>query len=100
MGVRSEILNSIPLEVWGDRRLLIVLAVLTPICLFFGSLALLRSEKTLCTVLQVVGSACLLLAVLTHVPEALHSWEHWLAVAGLTCFSVAFFIHALLKSHR
>jgi hypothetical protein len=74
-----------------------VLSVLIPLCLFAGSLRLLRKARTLCTVLMVLGSGCLLGVVLTHIPEGLRSWTNWLAVAGLATFSGSFLASALKK---
>ena len=73
------------------------LGVLIPLCLFAGSMALLGKTRTLCTILQVLGSGCLLGVVLTHTSEALRSWTNWLSVVGLAIFSVAFLLHALSK---
>ncbi len=73
------------------------LSLLIPLCLFAGSMVLLGKAKTLCTILQVLGSGCMLGVVLTHSSEALRSWTNWLAVVGLAIFSVAFVFHALLK---
>ena len=64
---------------------------------FCGSMALLGKARTLCTIIQVVGSGCFLGVVLTHSSQALRSWTDWLAVAGLAIFSTAFLFHALLK---
>lgn len=77
--------------------LLRALTLVVPICLFAGSLVLFSKARTVCTVLMVLGSACLLLIVLTHVPEALRSWTHVLSVVGMTTFSVAFLFHSLLR---
>jgi hypothetical protein len=73
------------------------LSVLIPLCLFAGSMALLGRARTLCTILQVLGSGCFLGVVLTHTSAALRSWTDWLAVVGLVIFSVAFFFHALSR---
>lgn len=73
------------------------LSVLVPLCLFAGSMALLGKARTLCTILQVLGSGCLLGVVLTHSSEVLRSWTNWLAVVGLAIFSVAFLFYALSK---
>jgi hypothetical protein len=73
------------------------LSVLIPLCLFTGSTALLGKATTLCTILQVLGSGCLLGVVLTHASQALRSWTNWLAVVGLAIFSTAFLFHALSK---
>lgn len=74
-----------------------VLSVLTPLCLFAGSIAFLAKARTLCTILQVLGSGFLLGIVLIHRSEALRSWTNRLAVIGLAIFSIAFLFHALSK---
>lgn len=73
------------------------IAVLVPLCLFSGSTALLGRTRTLCTILQVLGSGCLLGVVLFHSSQALRSWTNWLAVVGLAVFSAAFLFSALAK---
>ena len=74
-----------------------VLSIVVPICLFAGSIAFLGRARTLCTILQVVGSGCFLGVVLSHSSAALRAWTNWLAVVGLAVFSVAFLIHAVSK---
>ena len=73
------------------------ISVLVPLCLFAGSMALLGKARTWCTILQVLGSGCLLGVVLTHSSQALRSWTNWLAVVGLAVFSGAFFFYALSR---
>jgi hypothetical protein len=73
------------------------LSVFIPLCLFAGSMALLGKARTLCTILQVFGSGCLLGVVLTHMSDALRSWTNWFAVVGFAVFSIAFLFHALSK---
>jgi hypothetical protein len=73
------------------------LSVLVPLCLFAGSMASLGKARTWCTILQVLGSACFLGVVLTRTFAGLRSWTDWLAVAGLTVFSIAFLFYSLLK---
>jgi hypothetical protein len=72
------------------------LSILIPICLFAGSAALLAKTRTLCTILQFVGSGCFLAVVLLHSSQAFRVWTNWLAVVGLATFSIAFLFHALL----
>lgn len=74
------------------------LSVLMPLCLFAGSMALLGKARTLCTILQVLGSGCMVGVVLTHASAGLRAWTNWLAVIGLAVFAVAFFFHALSKN--
>ena len=73
------------------------LSLLIPLCLFAGSIAWLAKARTVCTVLQVLGSGCLLGVVLMHRTQALRSMTNWLAVVGLAVFAVAFLLHALSK---
>jgi hypothetical protein len=53
---------------------------LVPTCvLFSGSAVLFFRGKTLCSFLQLLGAACLVVVVLTHICEALHlcPWMQW-----------------------
>jgi hypothetical protein len=95
--------------------LLKALITLVPACmLFFGSIVLFLRGRTVWCFLQLLGSGCLVMAVLTHVFEALHlfRWMHWgledsighyldlwSAVLGLTLFPVGYLFHALTKGH-
>jgi hypothetical protein len=47
--------------------------------LFFGAVVWFLRGKTLYSFLQLLGAACLVVVVLTHVSEALHlfPWMHW-----------------------
>ena len=80
--------------------------------LFSGSIVLFFREKTVCSLLQLLGAGSLVVVVLTHVCEALHQfpWMHWgleqgvghyldfwSAVLGLTLFPVGYLFHALTK---
>jgi hypothetical protein len=82
--------------------------------LFVGSLLLLRRERNLGSFLQLLGSGCVVVVVLTHVCEALHlfPWMHWgsehsvghyldlwSAVLAITLFPVRYLLHALTKRH-
>jgi len=91
------------------------LVALVPVfMLFSGSLVWFRRRKTSCSFLQLLGAACLVMVVLTHVCEALHlfPWMHWglehsighyldmwSAVLGLTLFPIGYLFHALGKQH-
>ena len=83
--------------------------------LFSGSVVLFCRAKTVCSFLQLLGTGCLVVVVLTHVSEALHlfpgmHWgvEHslghyldfWTAVLGFTLFPVGYLLHALTKRHE
>jgi hypothetical protein len=82
--------------------------------LFAGSLLLFFREKTVCSLLQLLGGGCLVVVVLTHVSEALHlfpwmQWglensaghylDLWSAVLGLTLLPAGYLFHALTKGH-
>ena len=87
------------------------LAALVPACMLFaGSAVLFFRAKTVCSFLQLLGAACLVVVVLAHVSEALSlfPWMHWglehsaghyldlgSAVLGLTFFPVGYLFHAL-----
>src|SRR5437588_5414010 len=87
------------------------LVALVPACvLFSGSVILFFRGKSVPSFLQLLGAVCLVVAVLTHLCEALHvfpwmSWglEHsvghyldlWSAVLGLILFPVGYLSHAL-----
>jgi hypothetical protein len=89
------------------------LVALLPGCMLFsGSLVLSFRGRTVCSFLQVLGTGCLVLVVLTHISEALHlfPWMHWglehtvghyvdfcSAVLGLTLFPIGYLLHALRK---
>src|SRR5216684_6286128 len=91
------------------------LVALVPVfMLFSGSLVWFRRRKTSCSFLQLLGAACLVMVVLSHVCEALHlfPWMHWgmehsighyldmwSAVLGLTLFPIGYLFHALGKQH-
>jgi hypothetical protein len=93
--------------------LLKALIALVPACMLFsGSVILFVSGKTAGPLLQLLGAGCLVVAVLTHVCEALgwfpamgwgleHSVGHYLdlssAVLGLSLFPAGYLVHALAK---
>jgi hypothetical protein len=82
-----------------------------PACILFsGSVVLFFRKKTVCSLLQLFGSGCLVVVVLAHVSEALHlfPWMDWgaehsvghyldfgSAVLGLTLFPIGYLLHAL-----
>lgn len=84
---------------------------MVPTCLLFsGSALLLVRRRTTASFLQLLGTACLIVVVLTHVAEALHwfpvmdwgdreSLGHYLdlssAALGVTLFPVGYFVQAL-----
>ena len=82
--------------------------------LFAGSVVLFFGEKTVWSLLQLLGAGCLVVVVLTHVLEALHlfpwmQWglensaghylDLWSAVLGLTLLPAGYLFHALTKGH-
>jgi hypothetical protein len=90
------------------------LLALVPSCmLLVGSAFILIRKKALPSLLQLIGAACLVVVVLTHVSEGLHlfPWMNWghersighyidLAglVLGLTLFPTGYLIYALTKA--
>jgi hypothetical protein len=98
-----------------NLTLLKALFAMVPITvLFLGSGILFHKEKTLGSILQLVGAVCLVIVVLTHFCEALHlfPWMHWgdqhsvghyldlgSAVLGLTLFPTGYLVQALSKRH-
>ncbi len=80
--------------------------------LFWGSALLFAKEKSKWSFVQVIGTRCLVIVVLTHICEArgLFPWMHlglkhsaghyldfWSCVLGLTLFPVGYLFHALMK---
>jgi hypothetical protein len=80
--------------------------------LFWGAVVLFLRGKSVPSLLQLVGAACLVMVVLTHVSEALHlfpsmrwgqehSTGHYIdlssAVLGVTLFPTGFLLQALGK---
>ena len=89
------------------------LAALAPVSLLFGgSLISFNRGRTGWTLLQLLGSACLVLVVLSHIAEGLHllAWMHWgarnsvghyldlgSAILGVSFFPVGFFGNVLTR---
>ena len=82
--------------------------------LFLGSVVLFRKERSAWSLLQVLGSGCIVVVVLTHVSEALQlfPWMRWglenspghyldlsNAVLGFTFFPMGYLLYALAKRH-
>jgi hypothetical protein len=96
-----------------NTALLVALVVFVPASVMLaGSLVLLSRGKTIWSLLQVVGAACLMIVGLCHVCEALHlfPWMHWglkhsvghyldlwSAALGVTLFPVGYLFDALTK---
>lgn len=89
-----------------------LLAMFPVSVLSFASGILFRKRRTSSSLLQLVGAGCLVIAVLTHLCEALrlfqwmawgdeHSVGHYLdlgsAVLGLTLFPAGYLFHALFE---
>jgi len=89
-----------------------VIALLPVGMLLCGSAVLFFRGNSGRSFLQLLGAACLMLVVLTHVSEALHlfPWMHWgaehsighyldfwSAVVGLTLFPLGYLLQALTK---
>ncbi len=95
-------------------QITLALVALLPACtLFAGSVVLFSTEKTLPSLLQLLGAGCLMIVVLAHVCEALglfpsmgwgREWSvgHYLdlgsAVVGLTSFPLGYLLHMLRAS--
>ena len=96
-----------------NLTLLKALVALAPTSvLFYASIILFRSGKTVSSSLQLLGAGFLIMAVLTHVCEALRlfPWMHWgsehsvghyldftTALLGLTLFPLGYLLHAIAK---
>ena len=91
-----------------------LVALVTVGMLLAWSAAVFFRGKALCSLLQLLGAACLVVVALTHVFEALHlfPWMQWgsphsvghyldfgSAVLGLTLFSVGYLCRAFSKRH-
>ena len=91
-----------------------LIALVPASLLFSGSLVLFIREKTAPTVLQLLGSACFVVVVLSHVCEAFrlfpsmhfgrehsvgHYLDFWAAVLGFSLFPVGYLVYSLTK-HR
>ena len=90
------------------------LAALAPVCmLLFASAVMFFREKSVPSLLQLVGAGCLVVVVLAHICEALHlfPWMHWgdehsvghylnfgSAILGLTLFPLGYVLHVLTKT--
>jgi hypothetical protein len=89
-----------------------LIAFLPVSMLFSGSTVLFVRGKSWCALVQLIGAACLMIVVLTHVCEALHlfPWMHWGsehsighyldfcgAGLGLTLFPIGYLLHVLTK---
>lgn len=89
-----------------------IVALVPTSLLFSGAVVSLLRGKTLASLLQLVGTGCLVVVVLAHIFEALHlfPWMHWgvedspghyldlsSAVLGFTLFPVGYLLAALSK---
>jgi hypothetical protein len=87
--------------------------VFTILLLFAGSIILFIRRRTFCAFLQLFGTACLMMVLLTHAAEifSLFPWmgwgmpnsvghylDIWSVVLGLTLFPVGYLCHALRKT--
>lgn len=78
-------------------------------CCFFGSIVLFLRGKTVWSFLQLLGSGCLVVVVLTQVSEALHlfPWMQWGATTSIyrvlflasRLFPIGYLLHALREQH-
>jgi hypothetical protein len=94
--------------------LLKALVAMAPTCMLFaGSLILFLRVRTVCRLLQLLGSGCLVMVVLIHLSEVLHllpgmGWglensaghylDLWSATLGLTLFPVGYLLCALQRA--
>jgi hypothetical protein len=91
-----------------------LIALVRATMLFSGSVILFCDKKTIPTLLQLLGAACLLVVVLTHGFEAFHmfprmNWgrdksighylDFWSAVIGLSLFPAGYLLNSLTKRH-
>jgi len=89
-----------------------LIALIPASLLFSGSLVLFIRERRVPSLLQLLGSACLVVVVLSHVCEAFHLFpsmrfgrEHsvghyldfWSAVLALALFPIGYVLHSLAK---
>jgi hypothetical protein len=98
-----------------NTALLVALVLLVPASLMFsGSVVLFCRGKSVWSLLQLVGTGCLVVVVICHVSEGLHlfprmHWglkhgvghylDFWSAVLGLTLFPLGYLFYALTKRH-
>jgi ABC-type amino acid transport system permease subunit len=87
-----------------------LLALVPTSVLLAGSIGLFVRRRTVCTFVQLLGAACLIVVVFTHISESLHlfPWMRWgledspghyldlvSAILGLTLFPAGYLAHAL-----
>jgi hypothetical protein len=87
-----------------------VIALIPASMLLSGAVLLFRGKRSVSLLLQVLGTACLLMVILIHVAEALHlfPWMGWglessvghyldlsSAVLGLALFPLGYLMHAI-----
>jgi hypothetical protein len=99
-----------------NSTLIKALVGLIPIgMLFVGSTAIFSRKRTMASLLQLIGTACLVVVILAHVSEALqilpsmgwgleNSVGHYLdllsAILGGSLFPIGFLLHALGREPR
>jgi hypothetical protein len=97
----------------SNSTLVKALAALVPtLMLVSGSAYLFFRGRSTLFLLQLIGAACLMFVVLTHLAEALHlfPWMHWGmehrvghyldlfgAIFGLTLFPIGYLLHAFTE---
>jgi hypothetical protein len=89
---------------------ILFILVFTILLLFPGSIVLVVRRKTFCALLQLFGTACLMVVLLTNVAEIFSPFpwglpnsvgyyvDFWGVVLGLTLFPVGYLCHALRKT--
>jgi uncharacterized membrane protein (UPF0136 family) len=92
---------------------IVLVFVSTILLLFAGSIILVTRRKSFCALLQLLGTACLMVVLLSNVAEVFslvpwmdwdlpnsigHYVDFWGVVLGLTLFPVGYLCHALRKT--
>jgi len=86
---------------------ILFILVFTILLLLAGSIILVVRRKTFCALLQLFGTACLMVVLLTNVAEVFspglpnsvgYYVGFWGVVLGLTLFPVGYLCHALRKT--
>jgi len=105
-------MSSMPIG-QAKPHVVVLVGIAIPACLLFAGAVILRSRKrSLSSRLELIGSAGLIMVVLTHFAEAfdLIPWMHWgaedsaghyldlsSALTGLTLFPIGYLAHALAR---
>ena len=108
IAIKRQIMQNMP-EL-NTASLKAFIALIPASMLLFGSAVLFLKGKTVSSVLQLLGAACLLVVVLCHLCEAFqllpsmhfgrehsvgHYLDFWSAVLGLSLFPIGYLLNAL-----